>query len=252
MRIVKIATGTAALVSLMLVPLVAGQRGNSGNHGPTTHATPPSHAGPPASAGPKTTKGPAGPSAHATGPKSHEPTSHGPSAKGTDARSPKNAGTTTNTSTTTTKATTTTTLTTVDFAATPVGEKLTKNTALQSKLTTKLAALGYKGTVFEAAYGFKNLGQLVAATNVSQNLNIPFEQLKLQMTGLTVDAAGNVVKTDSPTMSLGQAIQTLKPGVDATTTTKTATVEAEDEIENTSHTSTTTTTARPKATRKKS
>jgi len=46
MRILKIATGVVVVVNLMIVPLVAGQRGNSGNHGPTTHATPPSHPSP--------------------------------------------------------------------------------------------------------------------------------------------------------------------------------------------------------------
>jgi len=248
MRILKIATGVVVVVNLMIVPLVAGQRGNSGNHGPTTHATPPSHPSPPASAGPKTTTGP---SSHGAGTKSDAPVSRGSSAHDTSAGSAKKGATTTSkTSTTTTTATTT--LTTVDFVATPIGQQLTKNKALESKLTARLAALGYQGTVFEAAYGFKNLGQFVAATNVSQNLNIPFEQLKQQMTGLSVDVAGNVLKTDSSTQSLGQAIQTLKPGVDATKTTETATVEAEDEIETTSHTPTTTTTAGSKATKKKS
>jgi hypothetical protein len=135
-----------------------------------------------------------------------------------------------------------------------VGAKLTKNVALQSKLATRLTALGYGGNVFEAAYGFKNLGQFVAATNVSQNLGIPFEQLKLQMTGLTVDATGKVLQANlnpdgsvtlvdpanvthaAPTKSLGQSIQTLKPTANATTTASTASAEAEHEIEQTTTT----------------
>ena len=60
------------------------------------------------------------------------------------------------------------------------------------------------------------------------------------MTGLTVDATGTVLTSSTTTKSLGQSIQTLKPGADATTTAQTATVEAEDEIETTSNTTTTT------------
>jgi hypothetical protein len=50
--------------------------------------------------------------------------------------------------------------------------------------------------VIAAAAGFKNLGQFVAAANVSQNLQISFTDLKAKlMTG----------------MSLGQAIQAVRP-----------------------------------------
>src|SRR5262249_35123334 len=115
-----------------------------------------------------------------------------------------------------------------------------------------LTGLGYKGTVFEAAYGFKNLGQFVAATNVAKNLGIPFDQLKLKMTGLSVDANGTVTRANlnadgsssmvdpakatnpAPTKSLGQSIQALKPNADATTTANTATKDAESEIAQTS------------------
>lgn len=240
MRSLRLPIGVAALVFLMIVPAIAGQRGNSGNHGPSTHVAPthPTHPTTPANAGPKSTG-----STKGNGPKSQG--SHGPANSGT--------GTTT----------VTTSTSTIDFASTAVGQKLTKNTALQSKLATKLTALGYTGTVFEGAFGFKNLGQFVAATNVSQHLGIPFEQLKLQMTGLKVDAQGNIMKANlnpdgtitlvSPanltnaaaTKSLGQSIQTLKPTADATTAAHTANEEAESEIE---HTSSTT----PKAGKKKS
>jgi hypothetical protein len=52
--------------------------------------------------------------------------------------------------------------------------------------------------VHDAAAGFKNTGQFVAATNVSRNLGIPFEELKARM------MAGE---------SLGQAIQSSRPGM---------------------------------------
>ena len=224
MRSLMLSIGVAALVSVMVTPGIAGQRGNSGNHGPTTH-TPPTHPNTPANAGPNTTGSTKG--------NGNGPNKGGPSH-------------------TSTSTPTTTSPTTINFATTPLGQKLTKNTALQSKLMTKLTTLGYAGTVFEAAYGFKNLGQFVAATNVSQNLGIPFNQLKLQMTGLSVDANGNVMKANlnpdgtislvdpanvtnaASTKSLGQSIQTLKPSANGTAAADTATEEAESEIEHTS------------------
>ncbi len=112
--------------------------------------------------------------------------------------------------------------------------------------------MGYSGTVYQAAYGFKNLGQFVAATNVSRNLGIPFEQLKIQMTGLSVAADGTVLRASlgpdgkitmvdpalavvpASTKSLGQAIQTVKSNVDATGAAQAATLQAEAEIQRTS------------------
>ena len=207
-----------------------------------TH-TPPSHPNTPANAGPKTTG-----STNANGTGSHGPSDSGSSAKNTG----PNKGGSPHTSTSTTTTTSATGPTAVNFASAPLGQKLSQNTALQSKLTTRLTALGYQGTVFEAAYGFKNLGQFVAATNVSQNLGIPFDKLKLQMTGLSVDANGNVTKanlnpdgtitlldpanvtTPAPTKSLGQSIQTLKPNANGTAAANTANEAAESEIEHTS------------------
>jgi hypothetical protein len=63
---------------------------------------------------------------------------------------------------------------------------------------------------------FRNLGQFVAAVNVSEHLDIPFADLKKRM----VDQ----------NMSLGQAIHDLKPGVDADTEAANAEHEAEAEI----------------------
>ena len=223
MRNLRVPVAVAALVSLSFTPVFAGQHGNSGNHGPST---PPVHPNKPPNAGPKS----AGP--NSSGPMNDNGSkSHGPKAT-TSTPTPTNGP--------------------INFASTPLGVKLTKNTMLQSKLTTNLTALGYQGTVFQAAYGFKNLGQFVAATNVSKNLGIPFDKLKLQMTGLAVDATGNVTKANlnpdgtvsmvdpakvtdaAPTKSLGQSIQTLKPTADGNTTANTASKEAESEIEQTS------------------
>ena len=67
--------------------------------------------------------------------------------------------------------------------------------------------------VSDASRGFKNWGQFVAAAHVSRNLNIPFTSLKAKMIG-------------TPPMSLGQAIQALKPG-GTTTSVTTSTVRTE-------------------------
>lgn len=77
-------------------------------------------------------------------------------------------------------------------------QMLEKNTGLSAKLQDLLPP----GTdLQQAVAGFRNLGQFVAAVHVAYNLGIPFDQLKSQM----VDAK----------LSLGQAIQLLKPEADA-------------------------------------
>ena len=82
---------------------------------------------------------------------------------------------------------------------TPVQQKLQRNTNLASKLETRLP----KGTdLMTASEGFRNLGQFVAAVNVSNNLGIDFVNLKTSM----VDDG----------LSLGQAIQTWKPTANST------------------------------------
>jgi hypothetical protein len=88
---------------------------------------------------------------------------------------------------------------TATVALTPVQQKLQKNTNLASKLTSRLPP----GTdLMTAASGFRNLGQFVAAVNVSNNLDIPFAQLKTRMV--------------TENKSLGQSIQSLKPAASAT------------------------------------
>ena len=80
-----------------------------------------------------------------------------------------------------------------------VSDRLEDNTKLASKLQSLLPA----GTnLQQAAQGYKNLGQFVAAVHVSHNLGIPFDQLKAKMIG-------------PPAESLGKAIQALKPTANA-------------------------------------
>ena len=80
-----------------------------------------------------------------------------------------------------------------------VSDRLEDNTKLASKLQNLLPT----GTnLQQAAQGFKNLGQFVAAVHVSKNLRIPFDQLKAKMIG-------------PPSESLGKAIHALKPAANA-------------------------------------
>src|SRR5512146_156857 len=84
--------------------------------------------------------------------------------------------------------------------------KLTSN----SQLASKLQALLPPGTNLQtAAQGFKNLGQFVAAVHVSNNLGIPFDQLKAQMTGPNA-------------VSLGKATHALQPSANAKAASKQA------------------------------
>jgi hypothetical protein len=97
-------------------------------------------------------------------------------------------------------------------------QKLLANDALRSKMEARLP--GMKPMV--AASGFKNLGQFVAAVNVSNNLGIDFLRLK----GLMVNRG----------MSLGQAIQQAKAmeARRAASLANTAIAQADDEITATS------------------
>ncbi|MBI3896534.1 MAG: hypothetical protein HY313_11450 [Acidobacteria bacterium] len=95
-----------------------------------------------------------------------------------------------------------------------VADQLTRN----EQLTTKLQGILPEGTnVQDAAVGFKNLGQFVAAAHVSHNLDIPFADLKTKMTG---DGG----------MNLGDAIHELKPDVDETAEAKKAQEQAEKDL----------------------
>jgi hypothetical protein len=85
------------------------------------------------------------------------------------------------------------------------------------KLSAKLQALLPPGTnVHDAARGFKNLGQFVAAVHVSRNLDIPFSGLKSKM------MSGE---------SLGNAIHGLRPEVNAKEEAKKAHEQAKETMQ---------------------
>ena len=93
-----------------------------------------------------------------------------------------------------TKTTTVGTSTGMTTELTAVQQKLKQNTNLAAKVATRLPP----GTdLMTAAAGFRNLGQFIAAANVSNNLGLSFTELKTKMV------------TDG--MSLGQAIQAVRP-----------------------------------------
>jgi hypothetical protein len=207
------AIGLATAIVFVTPATVRAQHGQgSGNtHATTTHGSSAATHGGGSTHGGASTHG----SSSTHGGSTHTTTTHGSSGKTTTSGTSKKGATTTSST-----STSTTTLT-------PVQQKLQKNTKLASKLQSRLP----EGTnVLKAAKGFRNLGQFVAAVNVSNNLGIPFKKLKAAM----VDDG----------LSLGQAIQKLKGDADAETEAKHAEQEAETEIRQTStstDTSTTTT-----------
>lgn len=109
------------------------------------------------------------------------------------------------------------------------GDLLAQNT----QLATKLSGLFPVGTDLQAAAaGFRNLGQFVAAAHVSNNLKIPFDQLKCtELAQAQYCPSGMTVP--SKTSSLGQAIETLKPSTsssDAKAAVKEANKQAHNDI----------------------
>lgn len=194
----------------------------------TTQAGP--KASGPRKVGSQTTKGPKTTTARATGaPKttSTRPTKAARVDAKTTAKSAKADTTATKRDrvSTTTATTTTTGDTETPVVLTRVQERLQKNTKLAERLEGRLP----KGTdLIDAAEGFKNLGHFVAAVNVSNNLGLDFEKLKIAM----VDDG----------KSLGQAIQFVKTDVeDPTLVAQRAESDALTLIQQTENTTTTTT-----------
>ena len=109
----------------------------------------------------------------------------------------------------------------------PAGESTKSMTvqehlATQPQLAAKLGTLLPGMNVSDAAQGFQNLGQFVAAAHVSHNLDIPFLTLKSRMTG-------------PQPISLGQAIQELKPGVKTKNEVRRAEAQARNDMKTDKH-----------------
>ncbi len=76
-----------------------------------------------------------------------------------------------------------------------IANGLDRNPYLSSRLKPLLPV---RTTVTDAAAGFKNQRQFIAALHVSKNLGIPFDQIKMRM-------------TDEDRMSLDEAVRDLRP-----------------------------------------
>jgi len=89
-------------------------------------------------------------------------------------------------------------------------ERIQKDAALRSRIQALLPP----GTDLKnAESGFKSHGQFIAALHVSKNLNIPFDQLKAKMIGVTATSTGQ--QTNSTPISLGKTIHALRPDMPA-------------------------------------
>jgi hypothetical protein len=108
-------------------------------------------------------------------------------------------------------------------APNPTSSHAISNPALASRLQPLLPA---GMTLDQAARGFKNRGQFIAALHVSHNLGIPFTDLKTEMTGTNH-------------RSLGQAIQDLKPTANGAAEKRRAEQEADEDAKSTKTTKTT-------------
>jgi hypothetical protein len=108
----------------------------------------------------------------------------------------------------------TTTIPTFVTPTTPTTHHV-KNPKLEARLLTLLPP---GSTIQDASLGFKNWGQFVAAAHVSNNLGIPFAELKARMTGIPAGTPPGTTVLTTP-MSLGQAIQSFKgtPTMDTAT-----------------------------------
>jgi hypothetical protein len=82
--------------------------------------------------------------------------------------------------------------------------RLANDPTLSARLLALMPTGSTKTDLMNAAKGFRNQGQFIAALHAAKDLGIPFATLKTEMTGSDHD-------------SLGQAIHELKPTLDATT-----------------------------------
>ncbi len=115
----------------------------------------------------------------------------------------------------TTKSTPPTTAGTTAAGHSPVAERIGDRPQLVSRLQPLLPP---GMTLQQAAAGFRNQGQFIAALHVAHNLNIPFAQLKAEMTGKNHE-------------SLGPAIHELRPTAHASQAAKRAESEAKADLE---------------------
>lgn len=219
MRLVQTVLGVAAAACLTVAPVDAGQKGN-GKGGGATHAqapAPKTHAPAPATTTTQpATKQHGNPHVTTTSTSTTTPTTTTSTTTKTTKKT--TTPTTTTSTTTTTSSTNTTNSTNTTQTDTTTLSPLAAKIQSHPQLASRLKALLPDGmTLNRAATGFKNQGQLIAALHVSRNLNIPFRQLKADMTG-------------PDHLSLGQAIQKRRSTANATAEVSRAETEANEDV----------------------
>jgi len=229
----KAILGAVAIGSLLLAPAYAAAQKSKGPSAP--------HGNPHTTSGPKTTT--TGPKATTTAVSTHG-NPHTSTAPTTTTKTHGNphttatsaAGTTAATTGTTTTGTTTAAPVTTTATATPlnpIAQKL-QGKPLGARIEKMLPATM---TLNTASAGFRNQGQFIAAVHVSQNLGIPFADLRAAMLGLPQPGTHPGTTTSSP-LSLGQAIHKLRPAANSTTEATRAQTQANADLSITSTTAT--------------
>lgn len=93
----------------------------------------------------------------------------------------------------------------------PAGAQHQAGVKLTPAMTARLQPLLPPGVPIEtAAEGFRNNGQFVAALHVSQNLGIPFDQLKAKMTGPEAVSLGKAIEGLNPKLPEEQVTEAVK------------------------------------------
>jgi len=251
MRVSSTILSCLAVASLTLSPAAAATKpGNAGKPtsvgkptnvgkptsvGKPTNAGKPTNVGKPAIVGKPTSAGK--PTNVGKPPSAGKPTTGKPTVAGKPLTTGKPAKVTAAPPVTTTKATkaapgkaavTTTTTTTTPTLLNPIAAKIASKPNLSAKLTGMLPIdplTGRTMTLNAASLGFKNQGQFIAALHVSQNLGIPFTELKSHMVTVTPGLPGEP-PTATQTGSLGRAIQASKSTVVVTTEVERAEAQA--------------------------
>jgi hypothetical protein len=94
-----------------------------------------------------------------------------------------------------------------DHAGAGIVARIDGNPVLASRVQTMLPS---GMSLSSAAAGFRNEGQFLAALHASQNLGIPFSELKAKMTSSDHMSLGEAIKTSKPNISDDEAKQEAK------------------------------------------
>jgi hypothetical protein len=253
MRVSATVLGFVAATSLALSPAFAQGRGG-GKPAKPPAAVKPTTSGKPVTATttrstgkPTNTGKPVSTTTHTTG----KPTTAGTQPKSASGKPTATTGkVTTSGSSSTSKHAGSTPTTTVAGSTTtplnPIAAKIASKPNLSAKLTGMLPIdplTGRTMTLDRASLGFKNQGQFIAALHVSQNLGIPFAELKSHMVTVAPGAPGQP-PIAAQTGSLGQAIQASKRTVNVTTEVERAEAQASADLQAASSTPSSTTTTK--------